>query len=431
MIDRITELQKVVDSKMKEMESIKTVAEKEQRHMNDDEKAKYEVLMVDVNAYLSDIDIEKKDTLLRNRIKESAKEPLRPDLSTIKEEKFDRFGEQLVAIMRASNPGLPFDRRLIRATGLNESTPSDGGFLVQTDFQSDIIKRIYETGILAGKCRKIPISANSNGIKLNAINETSRAEGSRFGGLTCYWLAEAGTKLSTKPEFRQMELSLKKLIGLYYATDELIQDASALESVVSQAIISELGYKVDKAIFRGTGAGQPLGILNSGSLVSVDKETGQLARTITYQNICDMWARLYSGSKRNAVWLINTDVLPQLFTMGLTLGVGGAPVYLPPGGASGSPYGSLFGRPVIEIEQASTLGTVGDISLVDLSEYVLIEKGGIQQASSIHIAFTTDETAFRFVYRVDGQPLWNSTLTPENVTGTKTLSPFVMLATRA
>jgi HK97 family phage major capsid protein len=143
-----------------------------------------------------------------------------------------------------------------------------------------------------------------------------------------------------------------------------------------------------------------------------------------------MWGRLYAGSKKNAVWLINTDCLSQLFTMGITLGVGGAPVYLPPGGASGSPYGSLFGRPVVEIEQASTLGTVGDISLVDLSEYILIEKGGIQNASSIHIAFTTDETAFRFVYRVDGQPLWNNTLTPENGTS-NTVSPFVMLATRA
>ena len=65
---------------------------------------------------------------------------------------------------------------------------------------------------------------------------------------------------------------------------------------------------------------------------------------------------------------------------------------------------------------------------MDLSCYLTGSKGGMQSASSIHIAFTTDQTAFRFIYRVDGQPKWNSPLTPKN--GGETVSPYVTLAAR-
>jgi HK97 family phage major capsid protein len=103
---------------------------------------------------------------------------------------------------------------------------------------------------------------------------------------------------------------------------------------------------------------------------------------------------------------------------------------MPANGVSGAPYGTLFGRPVLEIEQTATLGTVGDVVLADLSQYLMIEKGGMESASSIHVKFTTDETAFRFVMRVDGQPAWNQYLTPASGS-TNYLSPFIALATRA
>ena len=131
----------------------------------------------------------------------------------------------------------------------------------------------------------------------------------------------------------------------------------------------------------------------------------------------------------NSVWLINQNIQPQLFTMSLAVGTGGVPVYMPAGGLSGQPYGTLFGRPVIAIEQAATLGTVGDIIFADLGGYILAEKGGIESAMSIHVKFDYDESVFRFVMRVDGQPERASALTPYK--GSDTLSHFVALATRS
>jgi HK97 family phage major capsid protein len=127
------------------------------------------------------------------------------------------------------------------------------------------------------------------------------------------------------------------------------------------------------------------------------------------------------------VWLINQDIEPQLHTMGLAVGSGGIPVYMPANGWNGQLYSTLFNRPVLPIEQCQTLGTAGDIILADLSQYILIDKGNMQAATSIHVKFVEGETAFRFVYRVDGAPWWVSALTPYK--GSNTQSPFVCLNT--
>lgn len=344
-------------------------------------------------------------------------------------DRFTNFGQQLVAIMDAGRPGGRVDPRLfnVAAKELTESVPSDGGFLVQTDFSNELLQQVYQTGILAPKCRRIQISGNANGIKMNGVDETSRAA-TRSGGVLAYWKGEADEKTKSKPKFRQIELSLRKLIGLCYATDELLADASALEGFIKMAFAAEFGFQVDNAIINGTGAGQPLGILNAGCLVSVGKEAGQ-GKTVIWENVVNMYARLFATSRANAAWYINQAVEPQLMNMKMDVGTGGVPVYLPAGGASVSPYATLFGRPVIPIEQAAALGDQGDIIFGDFAGgYMLAEKGGIQSDMSIHVQFVYDESVFRFVMRLDGQPVRASALTPFK--GSDTLSHFVVLDAR-
>ena len=186
---------------------------------------------------------------------------------------------------------------------------------------------------------------------------------------------------------------------------------------------------IDDAIINGTGAGQPLGILNAGCVVSVSKETGQAADTIVYENVLKMYARLIANARNDSRWLINQDCEPQLGLMSLAVGTGGAPVYLPAGGASGSPYSTLMGRPVMPIEQCQTVGTTGDIYLASFGKgYIYSQKGGIQSDMSIHVRFVYDESVFRFVLRIDGQPLMRSAITPYK--GTDDLSHFIKLNSR-
>lgn len=344
---------------------------------------------------------------------------------------FRTLGDLLQAVAKAdTRQGV--DARLSEsraATGMGEATPADGGWLVQKDFAVDLMTRTYNTGQILSRIPRIPVGPNANGLNLTMINETSRANGSRWGGVVVSRQAEGATPTAGKPKFRQMELKLKKLFGLCYASDELLQDAVALEAVINKAFPDEMSFVMEDEIINGTGAGQMLGILGGGCLVSVAKETGQAAASVVYDNITKMWGRMFAPCRANAVWLINQDVEQPLNGMGISVGTGGIPVYLPPGGLSETPFARLMGRQVIPVEQCQTLGTVGDILLADLSQYTMIDKGGIQAASSMHVRFINDEQTYRFIARNDGQPSWNSALTPKN--GSNTLSPFVALATRA
>lgn len=346
-------------------------------------------------------------------------------------DKFASLGDQLDAIRRASTPGMSHDRRLdgVKAiSGMSETVPEDGGYLVQTDFASELLRLTHETGLLTSRVRRIPVGANANGLTINAVKETSRATGSRWGGVQVYWREEAGTVTAKQPEFRRMKLQLNSLMGLCYATDEVLADATALGAVIQQAFSEEFGFVLDDAIIRGSGNGQPMGILNSNAYISVAKEAGQVADTVVWENVLKMWSRLWSRSRNNAAWFIHQDVLPQLATMAMAVGVGGVPVYLPATGAAGQPYSTLFGRPVIEIEQADTVGDLGDIMLLDLSQYLMIDKGGLEAAQSIHVRFIYGENTFRFILRTDGQPIWNSPLTLYN--SSTTVAPFVLLDAR-
>jgi HK97 family phage major capsid protein len=347
---------------------------------------------------------------------------------------FKSLGDQLGAIKNATlTRGRELAPRLKAlnvkaALGANELVGSEGGFLLEPAFAAEILKPVHDTGPFSSRAYRIPLGANSNGVTVNAIDETSRVAGSRWGGILGYRLNEAGTKTASLPTLRQMTFKLKKYAVLMYATEELLQDTTALAAIMQQGASEELDFMTNDDILNGLGAAGPLGVLVSPALVTVAKEAGQAADTVTTENIFKMWARLHPKSKQNAVWYINTDVTPQLYALSLSVGTGGQPMYMAPGSLPNAPSGALLGRPVIETEFNATLGDKGDIVLADMSQYAMIDRD-VQSASSIHVQFLTDQVAFRFVYRVDGQPKWASALTPFK--GSNTLSPFVTLAERA
>lgn len=331
---------------------------------------------------------------------------------------FKNAGEFFAEVKNAAlYPGREDPRlRPLKATGMSEGIPADGGYLIQNQYASGILERMYNTGQILSRVAQDPTAGNN--MTYFAVDETARTVGNRWGGVRGYWLAEGADKTKSKPTFAQVELKLKKVAALVYATDEQLQDTPFLASWLGRVVPEELRFQVEDAIYEGDGLGKPLGIMNAPCLVSATRID---ANEIDATDIANMWSRRWVGAS-DYVWLINQAVIPQL----INLVIGNWPVYVPASGLSGAMYASIFGRPVIEVEYASALGTTGDIMLASLSSYQTITKGGIQAASSIHVQFTTDETAYRFVYRIDGSPLWNSALTPFK--GSATQSPFVVLS---
>jgi HK97 family phage major capsid protein len=372
---------------------------------------------------------------------------------------FRSWGEQLQAVAFAGRGGRPDPRLLLgdfdnqgnfRAAGgsdgaLNEAVPSEGGFLVGADASEKIYQRAYATGAIVNKCQRQPISANSNRLKLKVVDEDSRADGSRMGGVLAFWQNEADSFLSSRPKFRSIELTLNKLTALVYATDELLEDAAALEAWIMSNLPTEINFRLEDAIFNGAGAGQPLGILNSLALLSLSP--GSTPTVVNGTDILAMWARFWhpglqgsiasiatenltagsAGGQPGAAWFIDQSVIPQLFSMTLGSGTAVILLYHPPGymGLPG-PYGQLLGLPVIPTEHNAALGTVGDIVLADMSQYLIADKGAVEAAASMHVRFVYDEMTYRFTYRADGQTTWKKPLTPKN--GGSTLAPFIALA---
>ena len=428
------ELRKSAAEKLKEADAIYAKAEEDKTELTDEQRSEVDSLIDESKSLVKDA--ERREVLDAQRewmAGPMGDDPPHEPIREKKPEEFKSFGEQLRAVARAETPGRPtIDNRLIEErapSGMNVGLDSQGGFLVGEAFSKEIFKRVYEGSPLANGCRKVTLGAGFGRFTMPTIDESSRVDGSRWGGVRAYWTEEAGTVTASKPAFGKLELVPKKLMAIYYATEESLADTASLGQVATMAFAEEISFQVEDALFRGNGTGKPLGITTCDAYIAVAKEGGQTAATIVYKNVQNMWARMYAKSRANAAWYINQDTEVQLGSMNLPVGTGGVPVYLPAGGASVSGYSSLYGRPVIPIEHADTLGSSGDIVLADMSQVLLVDCGSPTGAQSAHVRFLYDEQTFRLTYRIDGQSMWSAALTPYK--GSNTQSPFIGLAERA
>ena len=328
--------------------------------------------------------------------------------------------------VRAAGLGHGTDPRLMAAaTGAGTQSDSNLGFAVPTEVAPGIEREMYETGEVLGRCDIRTIGGNA--ITYNRIDSVSRADGSRGGAVQGYWVDEGTAPTASNLKLDKLELKLRKVGAFGVMTDELLSDAQALGGELETEFASELVFQVENKIWRGNGSSAPQGFLNGSCLVSVAKETSQAAATINTKNLSKMWARMPARSQKNAVWFINVDCNPQLDELSLAVGTAA----LEPRFVRYNDQGlmTIKGRPVIAVEYAETIGTQGDIALVDMKRYRVIRKGGIEQASSMHVYFAQGEQAFRAFYRVDGKPVPKAAITPFK--GSATLSPFVVLDTRS
>lgn len=309
--------------------------------------------------------------------------------------------------------------RYLKATGASEGVPADGGVLLDPTVAPEIIKPIHETGPFSSAINWLPVGNNSNYGWVNGVDETSRVAGSRWGGIRGYRLNEGGTKTASKPAFRRIQWELKKYAAVVVATDELLADASQFSAIVRQGVSEELNFMLNEDIYDGVGLAGPQGIQNSGAMITVTRTD---ANKILGDDITNMYYRMSLRGRNSANWYVGNDSLPQLDKL---FASGSTAVLFPFATLGADGIRRLYNRPVITTEFNESLGTAGDIIFADMNQYLGWEKGGVEESTSIHVYYLTDETAFRFVYRCDGKPAVNTALTP--LKGSTTTSPFVRL----
>ena len=345
------------------------------------------------------------------------------------------LGEMAMSVVRASNPGNPMvDPRLqIRmedpgSTLVQEGVGADGGFLVPPEFRTEIMEKVQGENELLALTDDYQSARNSMNFP---TDETTPWQST--GGIQAYWEGEADQITKSKVALKNNLIRLNKLTALIPVTEETLEDAPMMDSYLRRKTPQKFTYKINHAIVQGTGAGQPLGILSSPALVTVDKESGQTADTVVAENLVKMYTRMPASGLANAVWLINQDVMAQLMLMKLEGSAGGVfPVFLPPGQFSAAPFGTILGRPIFMTEACNQVGDVGDVIFADMTQYLTaLKTGGMRIDVSMHIYFDYDTSAFRFIMRLAGQPWWSTTIARRQSGNTNTLSPYVALAARA
>ncbi len=339
------------------------------------------------------------------------------------------FGEQALAIRRASRTGGHVDKRLeVRAptTFGSEAVGADGGFAVAPDFRDEIMQKLNaEESLLA---LTDPLVTAKNQI---TVPKDETTPWQTTGGIQCRWEGEGTQLAQSKPALETATIRLNKMSALVPITEELLDDAPGLDGWLRRKVPEKMSAKIDLAILSGTGVGQPLGIIGAPGTKSVAKETSQTPDTVNALNILKMYNAMWAQFRGDAVWIANQDIEPQLQQMILTPGsLTDFALYIPAGGFSQAPFGTLFGKRVIYHQAAETLGDLGDILFVNLKKYVNVQKtGGIRADTSMHLWFDYDQTAFRFIFRIGGQPWFSSTIAARD--GSATYSPHVTLAERA
>ena len=306
---------------------------------------------------------------------------------------------------------------------------SEGGFAVPTPLARETFDTALEGEIVRPRARVFVMGSQT--LQIPAWDGSDHSSDTVYSGITSSWKGEASTLDVKSTKMRAVELKAKKFALLGRVSTELTEDSPSFAREFKRALTEAAGWHLDNSFLSGNGTTQPQGLLDTANpaLVTVAKETGQAATTIQFENVVKMWSRIWPRGHRNCVWIANNDIVPQLYTMSQAVGRAGIPVYMPAGGAAGTPFASLFGRPLFFSEKVPTLGTKGDIGLYDLTQYAVGIRAEIALMISPHVYFSSDELAFRLRVRVDGKSLWDSAITPAK--GANTLSQFVTLATRS
>lgn len=317
------------------------------------------------------------------------------------------------------------------STYANENVGADGGFAVPPETRAAIEVRVTGEDSLLTRCDTFPMSAQS----LTLPDDEATPWGS--SGIQAYWEGEAGAITQSKPALKEKRWTTRKVTALVPITDELAADNAAMGAYVNRKVGEVLDYKIGEAVIRGTGSGQPMGVLTQTSqLIEVAKETSQVADTFIGINAIKMMSRLYPPYRSSAIWLANPDTMPYLYRLAApgidaigseTTGWGSS-IFMPASGLTGG-LATLLGLPIVFSQHCAVLGDAGDVILGSFAQgYGAGIRGGLESASSIHLWFDQSVTAFRFVMRMDGQPYLSTTIAPR--AGSNTMSAFVVAAAR-
>jgi len=445
----LKEMREKLSALVTEMDGIISGADKAKRELSEDEEKRFNEVDVEITELQASIteaedkekrmsDMRDKAKSLKSDLKKSANSPMdrRDDFAKINTNKdeadytkeFRNFGEFIHSVRYN-----PQDKRLddlydpgvgIEVREQNMKNGTDGGFMVPTQFVEAMRSIEPDSAIFRPRATVIPAGSPPDAeIEIPVLNQSSAEN--IYGGVQVQWIDEGDTKPETDLKLDKISLKPHEVAAHIIVTDKLLRNWGAASSILSSKLRGAMIGAEEYAFFTGNGVAKPMGVLNSPARIDYTRAT---ASTITYADVVGMLARMIRRGG-SPIWTCNQTIIPQLANIRDT---GNNNIFVF-NAAQGIPA-TLLGYPIVFNERVPSLGTRGDLCLLDLSEYLIKDGSGPFVATSEHVFFRQNKTVIKAFWNVDGQGAMNEPMALESNSATvggavsaTTVSPFIIL----
>ncbi len=295
----------------------------------------------------------------------------------------------------------------------------EGGFAVPTQFLDTLLQVDTQEAIVRPRATVIPAGDPPDAlIAIPALNQT--AAQNVYGGVTVTWVGEGATKEETDLELLEVKLTPHEVAGWIRTTDKLLRNWGAAGPLLETQLRGALIADEDTQFISGTGVGQPTGVIGAPGAIAVARAG---AGAIVYADIVNMM--ISRRPRTSYIWVASPDIEGQL--MGIVDPGAAGTLIWQPNAREGSPA-TLMGLPLEFNERQPTLGTQGDLILIDWTKYLIKDGSGpfVAISSNVGTDFIENKTVVKIFRLVDGAPWVSAPIPQENPLAT-VRSPYVVL----
>lgn len=330
-----------------EMREINDKLLAEKRSFNDDEKKAYEEKEAEVRKLTAEIEAEERDAALNG---------FSTNLPANQENEEERGNPDVNAEFR----NFLMDGRLEARTDM--TVGDGGGALAPHEFVAEIIQGLDAEAPIYSKVRKVPLKSVS-GVDAPAL-DTDATDAA--------WTSEVPSPAiaaDTALKYKKITITPETLAKLILVSKKLIKtSAIPIDTLVRERLTAKIAAAFENGILNGSGTNQqPLGVFTaSANGIPTSRDVATAGSTLAADDFIDMKMSLKPGHRKNAVWVMSTEVLKDVMKLKDSQGN-----YIwQKSFADGEPD-TVLGIPVIESEFAPTAKTTGSYVAVlgDFSKY--------------------------------------------------------------
>jgi HK97 family phage major capsid protein len=225
-------------------------------------------------------------------------------------------------------------KSLIKNKAMNETVDADGGYLVPTELQVEVLRLANEGyGVARRDMRYLPFSGAANKRIIPKLGSS----------VNVFWTDEGAKKTGTTATFGVVTQTLKKLAAIVPLTEELFQDSVIdITSLVAELFLEAVVIEEDTQFFNGDGTVW-LGILNTPTVPTIVTTYNNFA-ALTADDLLDLQYKVKVSARRKAKYYVASSIMGVIRKIKDLNGN-----YIFSAATSNGPA-TIFGKEVIELE---------------------------------------------------------------------------------